>query len=380
MGINFPNAPTTGQLYPQPPVAGQPIYRWDGAKWTTQGGTVGQPIYISDTPPTGAPAGSLWWESDSGVLYIYYNDGDSMQWVPATPYPDLNAFLLKSGGTLTGPLTLAADPAAALQAATKQYVDAAYVPSAGRFGAASNTLVQFMPFNGSGIKINGIIYNIPAGGISAGNTSCYIDGVVGNLAASTTYYVYVFNNAGTPTIDFSTTGYVSSAVAGNVGVMAKSGDATRSLVGMIRTTSGAQFSDGLGQRLVLSWFNQRDIYANVSLGNQSTTSTALVQIGTNIIEMLNWSNKVVEATISGQGQVQTAAYGGIYVGVDIAGSTYGNGQYVFATTSAYWFPLVAGGWNVLVEGYHKYMGSFSVNTAGNTIYFNNNLLSAVTSG
>jgi hypothetical protein len=124
MGINFPNAPTTGQLYPQPPVAGLPIYRWDGTKWTTQGGTVGQPIYISDTAPTGAPAGSLWWESDTGVLYIYYNDGDSMQWVPATPYPDLNAYLLKSGGTLTGPLTLAADPAAPLQAATMEYVDA----------------------------------------------------------------------------------------------------------------------------------------------------------------------------------------------------------------------------------------------------------------
>jgi hypothetical protein len=36
MGINFPNAPTTGQLYPQPAVAGMPVYRWDGAKWLIQ--------------------------------------------------------------------------------------------------------------------------------------------------------------------------------------------------------------------------------------------------------------------------------------------------------------------------------------------------------
>jgi hypothetical protein len=37
MGINFPNAPTLNQLWPQPPVVGQPVYIWDGQKWTTQG-------------------------------------------------------------------------------------------------------------------------------------------------------------------------------------------------------------------------------------------------------------------------------------------------------------------------------------------------------
>jgi hypothetical protein len=36
VSINFPNAPTTGQLYPSPPVAGVPVYRWDGAKWLIQ--------------------------------------------------------------------------------------------------------------------------------------------------------------------------------------------------------------------------------------------------------------------------------------------------------------------------------------------------------
>jgi hypothetical protein len=46
MGINFPNAPTVNQLYPQPPVAGVPVYRWDGQKWTTQGATATKtPVY-----------------------------------------------------------------------------------------------------------------------------------------------------------------------------------------------------------------------------------------------------------------------------------------------------------------------------------------------
>jgi hypothetical protein len=34
MGINFPNAPSLGQQWPAPPVAGQPIWQWDGEKWS----------------------------------------------------------------------------------------------------------------------------------------------------------------------------------------------------------------------------------------------------------------------------------------------------------------------------------------------------------
>jgi hypothetical protein len=84
VSINFPNAPTTGQLYPQPAVAGVPVYRWDGTKWTTPTGG-GSSIYVGDAPPAGVPDNSLWWESDSGVLYVRYNDGDSSQWVAVTP-------------------------------------------------------------------------------------------------------------------------------------------------------------------------------------------------------------------------------------------------------------------------------------------------------
>ena len=39
------------------------------------------PVTISDDPPVGPRSGELWWESDSGDLFVYYNDGDSSQWV-----------------------------------------------------------------------------------------------------------------------------------------------------------------------------------------------------------------------------------------------------------------------------------------------------------
>jgi len=47
------------------------------------GGGGGASITISDTPPGSPVAGSLWWESDSGALFIYFNDGTSSQWVSA---------------------------------------------------------------------------------------------------------------------------------------------------------------------------------------------------------------------------------------------------------------------------------------------------------
>lgn len=42
-------------------------------------------IPTTPTPPAGAIDGSLWWDSDSGRLFVAYNDGDTTQWVPATP-------------------------------------------------------------------------------------------------------------------------------------------------------------------------------------------------------------------------------------------------------------------------------------------------------
>ena len=41
-------------------------------------------VAISDTAPLLAAPGSLWWESDSGILWIRYKDADTEQWVQAS--------------------------------------------------------------------------------------------------------------------------------------------------------------------------------------------------------------------------------------------------------------------------------------------------------
>jgi len=40
---------------------------------------------VSDTPPSSPQVGQLWFESDSGATFIWYNDGDSSQWVQIAP-------------------------------------------------------------------------------------------------------------------------------------------------------------------------------------------------------------------------------------------------------------------------------------------------------
>lgn len=43
MGFNFPNSPTVGQLFPTPPIAGQPRYKWTGYAWGSVNQSGGDP-------------------------------------------------------------------------------------------------------------------------------------------------------------------------------------------------------------------------------------------------------------------------------------------------------------------------------------------------
>jgi hypothetical protein len=68
-----------------------PVWQWNGTAWVqiSGGGGGGSELLVSDTPPTGAADNSLWFEADTGILYIRYFDGDSSQWLMtlATPGP-----------------------------------------------------------------------------------------------------------------------------------------------------------------------------------------------------------------------------------------------------------------------------------------------------
>jgi hypothetical protein len=49
------------------------------------GSAVSSIVPVSDTPPSGATQGLLWFDSANGALFIYYDDGTSAQWVEVGP-------------------------------------------------------------------------------------------------------------------------------------------------------------------------------------------------------------------------------------------------------------------------------------------------------
>lgn len=62
------------------------VTNWKWADQSGAGGGGGANVSISLTAPTTPSTGDLWWKTDEGSLKINYNDGDSTQWVDASPH------------------------------------------------------------------------------------------------------------------------------------------------------------------------------------------------------------------------------------------------------------------------------------------------------
>jgi hypothetical protein len=48
-------------------------------------------ITTADVPPPAPRDGDMWWKTDTGVMYVYYDDGDSQQWVQAVAVPSVGS-------------------------------------------------------------------------------------------------------------------------------------------------------------------------------------------------------------------------------------------------------------------------------------------------
>jgi hypothetical protein len=177
------------------------------------------------------------------------------------------------------------------------------IPECGRLETVSATLLSFKPFKGDLIKVNGQIYNIPSAGITGmANTGVFLNGAGGqNLAASSLYYVYCFDNAGVLTADYSTTGHGTSVTAGNAGTEVKSADDTRSLIGLVFTNGSSQFANTLASRTVISWFNRRRVaIAGAGSAGATSASASIVEItASSRVLFLTWATEAVEVVIGG---------------------------------------------------------------------------------
>jgi hypothetical protein len=190
-------------------------------------------------------------------------------------------------------------------------------PLGGLLKFVSATQLQFAPFRGDRIKINSVIYPIPQAGIAGlTNTNCFLNGVAAqSLAPNKVYFLYCFNNSGVLTADFSTTGHATSSLAGNAGIEIKSGDDTRSLIGLICTDGNTpgRFFDAPNGRLVRSWINRQAAQLSTNLSS-TTSATALTTIMS--FSYVAFLNEVLEVIFNGNLYNSNQAINSVAIQVD----------------------------------------------------------------
>ncbi|MCJ2141865.1 hypothetical protein MKL20_17750, partial [Methylobacterium sp. E-066] len=117
---------------------------------------------------------------------------------------------------------------------------------------SSATGLLLKTYQGNQLWVNGAYRTIPSGGVSLTSAG---------LTSATLYYVYAYMSGSTLTLEAVTTGHSADATFGHE---IKTGDGTRTLVGMVYTGPGTPgtFLDTAANRWVASWFNrrERDLY------------------------------------------------------------------------------------------------------------------------
>ena len=146
MGMNFPDAPSLGEVYGP--------YEWDGEKWVTtgsgggEGGGGGIDQATADFRYVNVTGDVM-----SGFLSLHAAPTDALH-AATKAYVDAfvgsggegGDFLPLSGGTLTGFLSLHSDPVRAMEAATKGYVDAMVAAGGGGGGG------DYLPLTGGTVS------------------------------------------------------------------------------------------------------------------------------------------------------------------------------------------------------------------------------------
>ncbi|NBR37041.1 MAG: hypothetical protein EBT80_06730 [Chitinophagales bacterium] len=91
-----------GNLWWDSTVGDLKIYYNDGnsAQWVDANGG-SSVVTISESAPAGALNGDLWWDSTYGILKVYYDDGSSSQWVDANSGAYINYWIGTSAGIHT---------------------------------------------------------------------------------------------------------------------------------------------------------------------------------------------------------------------------------------------------------------------------------------
>lgn len=232
-----------------------------------------------------------------------------------------------------------------------------------RLVITSSTAIKLNPYDGNGLIIAGTSRKIPAAGVSLTNSG---------MAINTLYYIYAFWTGTAISLEFSTTGHSPDSTTS---VEIKTGDSTRTLVGMVYTNASSQFSDGPAARLVASWFNRRAVGGGVTTsGSINFSSVSSSEISTAVrVQFLSWGIDAVDIKATGQYTNNTATQS-VAVTAYVDSVAYGNicGSYIpsngvgmaFASSNSL-TPLGA----YLSEGFHTAQVFGSVTAGTGTVTY-----------
>jgi hypothetical protein len=217
-------------------------------------------------------------------------------------------------------------------------------------------------YQGSFLTINGNAETIPSSGPTLAATG---------LTPGTLYYIYAYMNAGTMTLEASTTTHVTSNTAGSLGLEVKSGDITRTLVGMARPVTGPAWVDSGSQIFVLSYYNRKGKSATaVNTATRSVTSASWVEFHTELrVEFLCWADEQTRGHLLGSGYPGAASQV-IYFAIAFDG-TPEPGMFAISDGSVGAIrPVGATAARLLAEGYHYVTAVGGQNAAASAnLYF-----------
>lgn len=264
-----------------------------------------------------------------------------------SPDQALRYYVTTSGGQLIHDL----DPVYPVSAASAQTTSLSH-GQCRLVKSGSNLALQ--PYNGNKLVINGVSETIPSAGVTLAPTG---------LSATTLYYIYAFMSLGVMYLEASTTGYSTDTTTG---VKIKTGDPSRTLVGMARTIAGPAWQDATNQRLVASYFNRLPRYVTAAFSTaRTTTSTSAVEINAEIRnEFLTWGDSL-GTEFSGYGSNNGAAGVAIVSAIGLDGAvTILSSVSLNSPASTYAMNLANGTFYETTEGYHytTVVGNVSGNT------------------
>jgi hypothetical protein len=184
MALDFPASPTNGQIYEQ--------YVYDSALpgWRSKGGAVAA-TYVSDTAPSGAVKGDMWYRSSDGTTYVFVVDANSSQWVEIRS--EISTAQVGLVPIVPTSVVLGSGSASVSVNGTVTFTGASSVSLNGTFNTTYNNYRYVLKIRGASSGTTGIVTRFRASGTNT-STGYYWAGYIAYTSVGT-FQRYAGDNA-----------------------------------------------------------------------------------------------------------------------------------------------------------------------------------------